>query len=160
MASTSGAQLLPQDAINIFRTELLPKTYLLTPNIPEAILLLKDAGQEAFEPTCINDLGNMAKALHELGASLVLIKGGHLPLTGERIVASSDADKHLVVDVLYNGIQVWVFESEYIKSSNTHGTGCSLACLSAPPDGRANASLTLSSRNCCQSCHLPPELER
>ena len=46
MVATTGAQLLPQDAVATMRKRLLSMTTILTPNIPEARLLLRDAGME------------------------------------------------------------------------------------------------------------------
>ena len=44
MAATTGAQLLPEEAVEPLLKELLPVTTLLTPNIPEAELLVKHSG--------------------------------------------------------------------------------------------------------------------
>lgn len=128
MVSTSGAQLLPQDAVNILKDELLPHTTILTPNIPEARLLLSSSGQALREPSTIDDLIEMAKNVQRLGPRYVLLKGGHLPLSKDRIVSNGKAEKHLVVDILFGKDVTLVLESPYIESKNTHGTGCSLAC--------------------------------
>ena len=129
MVATTGAQLLPDNAIETLVSELLPLTTILTPNLPEAQLLAKHAGTPFGDIRGIADLGKLAEFISTLGPKYVLLKGGHLPLSKDRIVSSNDADKHVVVDVLYGEEQSWVFESEYIQSKNTHGTGCSLACM-------------------------------
>lgn len=67
--------------------------------------------------------------MHELGPKYVLLKGGHLPFTKENKASSSDADRHKVVDVLVGENESMIVESDYIESRNTHGTGCSLACM-------------------------------
>ena len=128
MVSTSGAQLLPNDAVLNLRTQLLPLTTILTPNIPEARLLLKNAELEAPETKSLDDIVNIARTLQSLGPRYVLVKGGHLPLTKDGQISTKDADHHTVVDVLYDGRQALVYETDYQSSKNTHGTGCSLAC--------------------------------
>jgi len=130
MVATTGAQLLPDNAIETLVSELLPLTTILTPNLPEAQLLAKHAGTPFEDIRGTADLQKLAEFISTLGPKYVLLKGGHLPLSKDRIVSSNDADKHVVVDVLYGEEQSWVFESEYIQSKNTHGTGCSLACMS------------------------------
>lgn len=130
MVATTGAQLLPHEAVRTLIAELLPMTTILTPNVPEAKLLAKDAGQSFEDIRSLEDLKQLAELIATLGPRYVLLKGGHLPLSREGIVANGDADRHVVVDVLYGKEEKrhWVYESEYIKSRNTHGTGCSLAC--------------------------------
>lgn len=128
MVSTSGAQLLPDDAVLNLRTQLLPITTMLTPNIPEARLLLKDAGLEAPEIRSLNDIVNIARTLQSLGPQYVLVKGGHLPLTKDGWISTQNADHHTIVNVLYDGDRARVYETDYQSSKNTHGTGCSLAC--------------------------------
>ena len=125
--STSGAQLLPAEAMRAFRERILPLTTILTPNIPEAKLLLQDAGQSVPEILALDDLIEVAKAILRLKPAWVLLKGGHLPLTTDRRVARSNADRQIVVDVLV-GSDLTLIETNYVESPNTHGTGCSLAC--------------------------------
>jgi len=128
MVATTGARLLPHEAIKTLISELLPLTTVLTPNLPEAQLLAKEAGQPFKQVRNVDDLKKLAAFIATLGPKYVLLKGGHLPLSKDRIVTGSEAEKLVVIDVLYGEAQSWVFESEYIKSRNTHGTGCSLAC--------------------------------
>lgn len=127
MVSTSGSQLLPEKAVKELRTKLLPLTTVLTPNIPEAQLLIKDAGAQAPEPTDLPGLIALAKQIRSLGPRAVLLKGGHLPLTKDHKTASNPRDATTVVDVLVDGDTTTLFETEYLISKNTHGTGCSLA---------------------------------
>lgn len=129
MVSTTGAQLLPEEAIKELRSHLLPMASVLTPNVPEAKLLLTDAGQSVKDPGSVDDLISMAKAVQALGPKYVLVKGGHLPLTKNRTVAVEEDEKELMVDILYGNDEVFQFETLYQKSKNTHGTGCSLACM-------------------------------
>ena len=130
MVATSGAQLLPENAMKTLCDQLLPATYIATPNIPEAKLMLEKAGKP---PVTIRDLDGMkelAHAVHKLGPKYVLIKGGHLPLTSQRKVAGPDDDKSIVANVLYGDDVHEVVELAYQRARNTHGTGCTLTCQS------------------------------
>jgi hydroxymethylpyrimidine kinase/phosphomethylpyrimidine kinase len=130
MVSTSGSQLLPNEAVRELRKHLLPHTTVLTPNVPEAKLLLSDAGTPADDPKTVEDLIDLAKAVQALGPKYVLVKGGHLPFKKNGSVARTDREKELMIDVLYGKGEVMRIETKYHKSKNTHGTGCSLACKS------------------------------
>lgn len=127
MISTSGSQLLPEAAVQGLRTKLLPLTTVLTPNIPEAKLLLKDSGQVTTDPEDLQGLIDLAKQVCSLGPRAVLLKGGHRPLTKYHKTASSSDEASQVVDVLFDGEEVTLFETDFLISKNTHGTGCSLA---------------------------------
>ncbi|KAJ6103623.1 Phosphomethylpyrimidine kinase type-1 [Penicillium sp. IBT 16267x] len=129
MVSTSGAQLLPEKAVKVLRTELLPITTILTPNIPEALLLLKDFGVEAPEPADLPGLIKLAKQICAMGPKAVLLKGGHLPLTKDLKTTQNPKDAITVIDILYDSVtgETSLFDTEYLISKNTHGTGCSLA---------------------------------
>lgn len=131
MVSTSGAQLLPNAAVTNLRTRILPLTTILTPNIPEAKLLLENAGVQAPEIESLDDIVTIASLVRSLGPAFVLVKGGHLPLTENAQISKQEADRHTVIDVLHNGTKAIVFETDYLPSKNTHGTGCSLACKPA-----------------------------
>ncbi|RMZ83342.1 hypothetical protein DV737_g1670, partial [Chaetothyriales sp. CBS 132003] len=102
--STSGAQLLPGDAVRNLRAMLLPSTYILTPNIPEATLLLRDADIHYRSPSSLDDLKALAQQVHALGPRYVLLKGGHMPLVRhtkqKATAADSDSDKVFVPFVL------------------------------------------------------------
>ncbi len=128
MLSTSGAKLLPEASIKRLRDELLPITTILTPNVPEAVLLLKDAGVEFDGPHNREDLIKLATEVHRLGPQYVLLKGGHAPLGEVGKVAINTSDSKIVVDTLFGEGEVHQFTSDYQESRNTHGTGCSLAC--------------------------------
>lgn len=111
MVAKGGAALLKQDAVEALRCELLPNTYLLTPNIPEA---------EALTGLKIHTLEEMEEAaglLQKMGARHVLLKGGH---------RQDDA-----VDILVAGKTVNRLVAERINTVNTHGTGCSYSAALA-----------------------------
>lgn len=72
LAATSGGVLLDETGRDALRTMLLPRITLLTPNIPEAAMLLGESPAEAEA-----DLAAQGRRLRELGPTAVLIKGGH-----------------------------------------------------------------------------------
>src|SRR5699024_1151092 len=74
MVSASGHRLLARDALQAVREELLPVADLITPNLPEAALLL---GDDVPEASSVDEMHNQAQALLERGARAVLLKGGH-----------------------------------------------------------------------------------
>ena len=135
MVATSGAQLLPNEAVSNLRENLLPLTTILTPNIPEARLLLHDAGLGVPPTNSLEDIIHLARVLQSLGPKYVLVKGGHLPLTSQSRISSiaNEAGRpKTIANVLYDGTEVTIYETEYLPSNNTHGTGCSLACKRSP----------------------------
>ena len=108
MVAKSGTKLINNSSINFIKDKLIKKTFLITPNIPEAEILTK---------TKINSLNDMIKAgkiLINLGAKNVLIKGGHLR-------------SKQMNDVLLNKKNVKIFKSRKYSTKNTHGTGCTLS---------------------------------
>jgi hydroxymethylpyrimidine/phosphomethylpyrimidine kinase len=109
MVATSGARLLAEDAFSALRDRLLPQATLLTPNIPEAEALLDRPIGNAAEADRAVD------ALLALGASAVLLKGGHL---------AGDADA--VTDRFGAGSVRAVFVHPRLARAG-HGTGCTLA---------------------------------
>lgn len=142
MVSTSGAELLPRDAVRHLVARLLPRATLLTPNVPEARLLLTetgphgDVGEEGVRG--VEDLERLAGRIRaELGPRWVLLKGGHVPLRAADLTAAAAASDEeeeeegdlVVVDVLVGpeGATERV-QSAFQRSTSTHGTGCSLAC--------------------------------
>ena len=94
------------DAQQILIQELLPQTFILTPNGPEAEIL------SGMKISSLQDMKDAASKIKELGPKNVLIKGGHLD-------PSFDA-----IDILYDGNDFFEFKSERIDTKNTHGTGC------------------------------------
>lgn len=130
MVSTSGSQLLPEAAVSTLINHLLPLTTILTPNLPEAKLLLNIAGVEVREPENVEDIIAMAHQIQGLGPRWVLLKGGHLPLTRGKVVSKAESENEVVLNVLVGESGLTLMESEYLKTNNTHGTGCSLACES------------------------------
>jgi hydroxymethylpyrimidine/phosphomethylpyrimidine kinase len=128
MVATTGAKLLPSDAVRELRTKLLPQTTVLTPNIPEARLIMVEAGLEDRAVANVNDLEVIGRAILSLGPQWVLVKGGHCPFREDGVVATTDDEKKIVVDVLCGAGETVKVETPYQNSKDTHGTGCSLAC--------------------------------
>ncbi len=109
MVATSGDRLLSADAIEGLRTKLIPRAVLITPNLPEAAALLDEA--VAADEAAIEGQG---KRLLAMGASAVLIKGGH----GQ----GSES-----IDYLFGSSDTIALPAPRIPTNNTHGTGCSLS---------------------------------
>jgi hydroxymethylpyrimidine kinase/phosphomethylpyrimidine kinase len=129
MVATTGAHLLPADAVDELRTSLLPKTTILTPNLPEAQCLLGKRWQK--DPNTVDDLVAMAQSLRLLGPRYVLVKGGHIPFREDGTKAELEDEKYHIVNVLAGPHETVVqIRTAYLESKNTHGTGCSLACTS------------------------------
>jgi len=113
MVATSGDVLLRPEAIDAVRKALMPRATLVTPNIPEASRLL-DTSEAKTEA----EMRAQAEALMRFGCGAVLVKGGH-----------GDGDD--VVDILFDGKKHFAFRRPRIKTSNTHGTGCTLSAAIA-----------------------------
>ncbi len=112
MVATSGAYLLTEEAISLLREALVPRAALITPNLPETLVL---TGIMPEEPEDFERAGNK---LLEMGSKAVLIKGGHG--AGE-----------VVSDVLIHEGGMEIFTHPRIPGRNTHGTGCTLAAAIA-----------------------------
>ncbi|HEV2705646.1 MAG TPA: bifunctional hydroxymethylpyrimidine kinase/phosphomethylpyrimidine kinase [Pyrinomonadaceae bacterium] len=110
--STSGFDLIDDDALDALKSELLPLARLLTPNLAEAERLTGLAGIRDEE-----GMREAARRLRAMGARAVLVKGGHL--AGEAL------------DVLDEEGHISRFRAERIETNSTHGTGCTLAAAIA-----------------------------
>ncbi len=106
--STSGFDLIDEAALEALVEGLFPLATVITPNIPEA--------ERIAEMSIVTkeDVASAAEKMHRLGARNVLIKGGHL----EAMKAT---------DHLFTADGVETFAAEYIETTATHGTGCTLA---------------------------------
>ncbi|MFN3701126.1 MAG: bifunctional hydroxymethylpyrimidine kinase/phosphomethylpyrimidine kinase [Alphaproteobacteria bacterium] len=112
MVATSGDRLLPDAAIARMRESMLPLADCITPNIPEAEVLLGQSLERDFG----GDLGAMASALLDLGARSVLLKGGHLSGESAIDIYCSHTER-----------EPTILETKRIVTKNTHGTGCTLS---------------------------------
>ncbi|MEE2662045.1 MAG: bifunctional hydroxymethylpyrimidine kinase/phosphomethylpyrimidine kinase [Pseudomonadota bacterium] len=108
MVAKGGEALIDEAGVRMIFEELIPRAYLITPNIPEAETLLKRSIKN------VKEMKKAAEALTVEGASSVLIKGGHL--LGDKLT-----------DVLLDRDGFHFFEIERVKTRHTHGTGCTLA---------------------------------
>lgn len=109
MVAKGGASLLEDEAVAGLCNTLLPRAAVITPNLPEAGVLL---GREVLTA---EDMETAAQDLLALGPGAVLLKGGHLP--GDEVV-----DMLAVRD---GTVETW--RSPRIDTPHTHGTGCTLA---------------------------------
>ena len=107
MISKSGYHLLQPDAEAVLISELLPLATVVTPNIPEAEVLV----HRKIET--LADMEEAARAIHAMGPKNVLLKGGH---------RTEDA-----TDILFDGHRFVRFEAPRVPTQNTHGTGCTLS---------------------------------
>jgi hydroxymethylpyrimidine/phosphomethylpyrimidine kinase len=105
--SKHGDPLIPADALEALRTELLPLATVATPNLDEVRRLT------GVEVSQASDLPKAAEALLAYGPRWVLIKGGHL--RGEAMDLLTDGDARVEL------------RSPRLDNRHTHGTGCTLA---------------------------------
>ncbi len=108
MVAKSGTKLINQSAIESLKNRLIKKTYLITPNIPEAEVLTNKKIRSTEE------MIDAASTLLNLGAKNILLKGGH-------------QNSYLVKDIFLNKTEIKVFKNKKIQTQNTHGTGCTLS---------------------------------
>jgi hydroxymethylpyrimidine/phosphomethylpyrimidine kinase len=109
MVSTSGSKLLREEAMDALITKLIPQATIITPNIPEAKEIT------GMSLTTFDDRKKAVKAMYDMGAESVLLKGGH----------EETSDK--ITDILYDGKSFHYFSVPKIKTEHTHGTGCTYA---------------------------------
>ena len=108
MVSKHGFELLKLEAKDLLIKRLIPLAYVLTPNIPEA---------EAITGIRINNIDDMkfaCKKIYDMGAKNIFLKGGHL-------------EKNEAIDILFEGNEFFLLESNRIQTKNTHGTGCTIS---------------------------------
>lgn len=108
MVAQSGDRLLVEEAVAAIRDQLLPRAALVTPNVPEAVVL---AGGSIDS---VADMETAAERLLRLGPGAVLLKGGHL-------------DGPEVTDILASAEGTVRFTYPRVTTRNDHGTGCTLA---------------------------------
>jgi hydroxymethylpyrimidine/phosphomethylpyrimidine kinase len=125
MVATSGAKLLEDSALQALRTQLLPLADVVTPNLPEAELLL---GRSIPHVAAMRPAANDLLAL---GARAVFLKGGHLPGDGDVVDLYADGDGY-------------VETSHPRLALEAHGTGCTLASAIA-----ARGALGMTMKDAC-----------
>lgn len=107
MKAKSGHSLLAREAMETLRQKLLPRAFIITPNLDEASAL---CGRTVDS---LDGMQEAARSIHGMGPRYVLIKGGHL---------AGDC-----CDLLYDGAAFTRFDAPRIATASTHGTGCTLA---------------------------------
>jgi len=133
--STSGFDLIDDEALKILIEKLFPLADVVTPNLPEAerIARMKIENEK--------DIEKAAKIMQSFGAQNVLIKGGHISISDfgfwildsnkvqspKSKVLSPKNEERKARDFLFTGDKKYVFEAEFIETTATHGTGCTLA---------------------------------
>ncbi len=126
--SSSGADLLDNAGVKVLIERLIPLSDVVTPNVDEATAIT------GIKIRALEDMRAAAAKLHEIGASAVVVTGGHLE---KAIDLLSFATKR--------GIEQEIFKAERQRSNSTHGTGCAfataMACHLALDRGLAEAAL-------------------
>jgi hydroxymethylpyrimidine/phosphomethylpyrimidine kinase len=112
MVSSTGTPLLKSSAMHALKEELLPLATLITPNLDEGALLFGEPIQT------LPAMREAAYALSKKYKTAVLLKGGHL-------------GGDFATDVLALREDVFLFDSPFVRSLNTHGTGCTLSAAIA-----------------------------
>ena len=108
MVAKGGHKLLKENAIDALKNFIKVAQPILTPNIPEAEILT------GIKINNLKDMKNAGKEINNLGASHVILKGGHM--------------KALVMtDLLINSSEIHSIETSKIITNHTHGTGCTMA---------------------------------
>ncbi|WP_295967089.1 bifunctional hydroxymethylpyrimidine kinase/phosphomethylpyrimidine kinase [uncultured Bartonella sp.] len=113
MVAKSGDLLLENDAIEIIRNVLVPMAAIITPNLPEAAVLLKTKPEWSLE-----EMRKCAPDILDLKCRSVLLKGGHLKTTTSPDIF---CDRHGVIEL----------EAPRIPTKNDHGTGCTISAAIA-----------------------------
>jgi hydroxymethylpyrimidine/phosphomethylpyrimidine kinase len=108
MVAKGGHKLLDPDALGALRDEMLPRAWLITPNIPEAELLT------GIEIKGLDDMRRVGDLLLTMGPRAVLLKGGHM-----------EGDE--LTDLLVTADGVERFSGPRLVTRHTHGTGCTMA---------------------------------
>jgi hydroxymethylpyrimidine/phosphomethylpyrimidine kinase len=113
MVAKSGDHLLAESAVGVMREALFPACFMITPNLPEAGVLL-----DGRAPATLREMYRAAERLRDLlplnSPRWVLLKGGHLP--GDEIM-----------DLLFDGERMVEMPGVRVATKNTHGTGCALS---------------------------------
>ncbi len=122
MVATSGDPLLQKDAVAALKSQLFPMVSLITPNVPEAALLL---GRSTLQEEEVVEAAQELSRTHQVA---VLLKAGHL-----------NADPLQDVLVTEPGSSPQFFSNPYLATRNTHGTGCTLSSAIAAFLGKGYA---------------------
>jgi hydroxymethylpyrimidine kinase/phosphomethylpyrimidine kinase len=119
MVSTSGHDLIGDEAFQVLKTRLLPVARVVTPNIPEAERLV------GFSIESEADMRRAAESIRAIGARAVLVKGGHRAIEQQAVDVLLDENGRFVE-----------FRNEYIDVGEIHGSGCTLSAAIAAGLGK------------------------
>ncbi len=108
MVAKGGHKLLKENAIDALKNFIKVAQPILTPNIPEAEILT------GIKINNLKDMKNVGKEIINLGASHVILKGGHMKV-------------RIMTDLLINSSEIHSIETSKIITNHTHGTGCTMA---------------------------------
>ena len=108
MVAKGGHKLLKENAIDALKNFIKVVQPILTPNIPEAEILT------GIKINNLKDMKNVGKEIINLGASHVILKGGHMK-------------SRVMTDLLINSSEIYSIETSKIITNHTHGTGCTMA---------------------------------
>ena len=108
MVAKSGDPLLKESAKETLIRELIPLALVITPNLPEAQEIC------GFEINNFEDMEKACKKIYSLGCAYVVLKGGHM-----------EGDE--AIDILYDGSSFEYLKGKFVKTKNTHGTGCTFS---------------------------------
>lgn len=117
--STSGAELIDDIALRLLIEMVFPLSILVTPNLPEAERITR------MKIESDSEIERASGLMREMGAANVLIKGGHF-------YDRADGEQNKKArDFLFVGTDLTVLEADYIETTSTHGTGCTLSAAIA-----------------------------
>ena len=108
MVAKGGHKLLKENAIDALKNFIKVAQPILTPNIPEAEILT------GIKINNLKDMKNVGKEIINLGASHVILKGGHMKA-------------RVMTDLLITSSEIHSIETSKIITNHTHGTGCTMA---------------------------------
>lgn len=112
MVAKGGDRLLREDAVRALVEQMVPLAAVVTPNLPEAEVILGHAIADDDEA-----IRAAAREIHSLGARSVVLKGGHRTGTAR--------------DVFFDGDRWEVLEASRIDTPHSHGTGCTFSAAIA-----------------------------
>ncbi|GAA4658040.1 bifunctional hydroxymethylpyrimidine kinase/phosphomethylpyrimidine kinase [Bartonella pachyuromydis] len=123
MVAKSGDVLLQPDTIEIMRDILVPMATLITPNLPEAALLLGCGVQWSLDA-----MYQYTPQLLALGCNAVLLKGGHLSTLAQKTMDNHDCSSP---DLYCDGEELVMLEAVRLMTTHDHGTGCTISAAIA-----------------------------
>ncbi|MFV0558666.1 MAG: bifunctional hydroxymethylpyrimidine kinase/phosphomethylpyrimidine kinase [Enterococcus sp.] len=110
IACKGTAQILQPESVTAIKRYLLPQALVVTPNLVEAGIL-----SELGDLTSVAAMKKAARAIYQQGAKNVVVKGGHR------------LKSEWAVDVFYDGVNEYVYESDLFPTDFNHGAGCTFA---------------------------------